>query len=130
LEVKRELCLNSFTSGFEINIEQINFLNKPPVRNLKESKYPYITQDICFVVPDLVTYQELYNRVMKGLKNSNLRSDIQCIDIYKKEKSDNRNITLRISLSNTEKTLTDKDFKKIKEKIDKHIKKLDISMLQ
>lgn len=130
LGVKRELGLNSFTSGFEINLEQLNFLNKDCIRDLKESKYPYITQDICFVVPDMVTYQELYEKVKKSVENNDLISEIECIDIYKKENSDNRNITLRISLSNTEKTLTDKDFSKIREKIQKNIKKLEISMLQ
>jgi phenylalanyl-tRNA synthetase beta chain len=130
LEVKRELGLNTFTSGFEINLEQLNFLNGDCIRDLKESKYPYITQDICFVVPEMVTYQELYEKVTKSLENNDLRSEMRCIDIYKKEKSEDRNITVRISLSNTKKTLTDKDFKKIREKIEKNIKKLDISMLQ
>ncbi len=130
LGLKRDFGLNPFTSGFEINLEQIAFLNKSSIRNLKESKYPYITQDICFVVPDVVTYQELYDKVEKALKDDKLRSYINCIDIYKKENSQSRNITLRISLSNTEKTLTDKDFKKIREKIDKNVQKLEISMLQ
>jgi phenylalanyl-tRNA synthetase beta chain len=130
LEVKDNLSLNPFTCGFEINLESLLLLEPEPFRHTQESKYPYITQDICFVVPDKVTYQELLNKIKNVLSDKVLRSDIKCLDIYKKDDSDTRNITLRISISSTEKTLKDKDFKKIREKIEKSIKNLNISMLQ
>jgi phenylalanyl-tRNA synthetase beta chain len=130
LDVKENLSLNSFTSAFEINLETLLLINPQPRRHDRESKYPYITQDICFVVPDKVTYQELFNKVKKVVTSDKLRSNIECIDIYKKEDSETRNITLRISTSSTEGTLKDKDFKKNRKEIKGTVKKLNISMLQ
>lgn len=130
LDVKDSLTLNSFTSGFEINLQSLLLIKPEPRRKENESKYPYITQDICFVVPDKVTYQELNKKVKDVVTKDTLRSELECLDIYKEENTDTRNITLRISISSIEKTLKDRDFKKLREEIEKSIKKLNISMLQ
>jgi phenylalanyl-tRNA synthetase beta chain len=128
--VKDNLSLNTYTSGFEINLEKLLSIKGDTVRQVTASKYPYITQDICFVVPNKITYQELYKKVEDTVTNKYIRSEIECIDIYKKEDSNDRNITLRISLSNIEKTLKDKDFQEIRKKLEKKLTKLNISMLQ
>jgi phenylalanyl-tRNA synthetase beta chain len=128
LQVKRNLGLNSFTSGFEVNLEQLNLVKNRRLRHKSNSEFPYITQDICFVVPDRVTYRELYRKVLEIVDDKDIRSEIECIDIYKEEGSENRNITLRISLSNINKTLKDKDFQKIRGKIEKKISNLNISI--
>jgi phenylalanyl-tRNA synthetase beta chain len=128
LQVKQNLGLNRFTSAFEINLEQLNFVKNRRLRHKSDSHFPYITQDICFVVPDRVTYRELYRKVLEIVDDKDIRSEIECIDIYKEDDSDNRNITLRISLSNINKTLKDKDFQKIREKIEKKISNLNISI--
>jgi phenylalanyl-tRNA synthetase beta chain len=130
LQVKENLSLNSFTSGFEINLESINLLQRDAFRHKQESKYPYITQDICFVTPCKVTFNEIYKRIQDTVTSDTLRSEIKCIDIYKEDEKDNRNITFRISLSSTEKTLKDKDFQKIREKLEKVLNKLEVSILQ
>jgi len=129
-DVKKDLSLYEFTSGFEINLEKLLLVKPKAIRHLSESRYPYITQDICFIVPDSVTYKELYDSVEKNMQRKNLRLEMKCIDIYKKDNQNNRNITLRISLSDTKKTLKDKDFEKIKKRIEKAVKKLNISILQ
>jgi phenylalanyl-tRNA synthetase beta chain len=128
LQVKRNLGLNSFTSGFEVNLEQLNLVKNRRLRHKSNSEFPYITQDICFVVPDRVTYRELYRKVLEIVDDKDIRSEIECIDIYKEEGSENRNTTLRISLSNINKTLKDKDFQKIRGKIEKKISNLNISI--
>ena len=128
IEVKQKLNLNSFTSGFEINLHNLNMVENRRIRHKSDSQYPYITQDICFVVPDKVTYKELQKKVFEVINGNDIRSEIECIDIYKEENADSRNITLRISLSNINKTLKDKDFHKIREKLEKKISKLNISI--
>ncbi|KUK77460.1 MAG: Phenylalanine--tRNA ligase beta subunit [candidate division WS6 bacterium 34_10] len=128
LQVKHNLGLNSFTSGFEINLEQLNLVKNRRLRHKSDSHFPYITQDICFVVPDRVTYGELYKKILDIVADKNIRSEIECIDIYKEEDSKNRNITLRISLSNINKTLKDNDFQKIREKIEKKFSNLNITI--
>jgi phenylalanyl-tRNA synthetase beta chain len=129
--VQKNLSLNNFTSGFEINLEKLSQLQTNSTTEiLIESKYPYITQDICFIVPNKITYSELYKIVTKSIDKDKVRFDIKCLDIYQKDDNKDRNITLRISISNTEKTLNDKDFQKIREKLEKNIKKKNISMLQ
>ncbi len=128
--VKNNLSLNEYTSGFEINLEKVLTIQNDTLRHLAESKYPYITQDICFIVPEKITYQELNKKVKDIVTNKKIRSEVECIDIYKKEDSEKRNITLRISLSSIDKTLKDKDFQKIREMLEKGLKKLNVSMLQ
>ena len=126
--VKKNLSLNTFTSGFELNLEDILKIGNRNKQVLSDSKYPYLTQDISFSVPEKITYKELYNKVEKSLENKDLRSEIECIDIYKEEENDKRKVTLRTSISNTKKTLNEKDMKEIRKKIEKNIKKLNISM--
>jgi phenylalanyl-tRNA synthetase beta subunit len=130
LLVKKNLSLNNFTAGFEINLEDLLHLKNKTKRHLAESRFPYITQDICFIVPQKVTYIELYEKVNNLFSQEDLRANIECLDIYSKKNETNRNITLRISVSNTEKTLTAEDFQKIKEDIKEGVKKLNISILQ
>jgi phenylalanyl-tRNA synthetase beta chain len=130
LTVKKNLSLNDFTAGFEINLEDLLLLDNNRKRQLEESRFPYITQDICFVVPQRITYMELFNKVNSTVSRENLRSKIECIDIYSKEDSTDRNITLRISVSDIKKTLTDKDYQHIRENIEKALKKLNINILQ
>jgi phenylalanyl-tRNA synthetase beta subunit len=51
-------------------------------------------------------------------------SSIRCLDIYKEREDSNlRKITFTISIQNYKKTLTEKDFEKIKEKIASVLKK-------
>ena len=126
--IKDSLSLNTFTSGFEINLEDILKLQGNSSYNLSESKYPYITQDVTFSVPDKITYKELFNKVLKTLEKKELRSEIECVDIYKEKDSNVRKITLRISISNTTKTLNEKEMKEIRKKIEKSVSKLSISM--
>ena len=126
--IKGSLSLNNFTSGFEINLEDILKIQEGSSYNLSESKYPYITQDISFSVPNKITYKELFNKVSKTLEIRDLRSEIECIDIYQEKDSDIKKITLRISISNITKTLSEKDMKEIRKKIAKSVSKLNISM--
>ncbi|MCD4756163.1 phenylalanine--tRNA ligase subunit beta [bacterium] len=127
-EVKHNLSLNDFTCAFEINLESVLQAQLSTNKYLESSKFPYITQDICFVTPTKVTYAELLLLVKKTIKKKNIQSNIECIDIYRKEGSDTRNITLRISITNTTKTLQDKDYQMIREKIKKKVTQIDISM--
>jgi phenylalanyl-tRNA synthetase beta chain len=126
--VKQNLSLNQFTSGFEINLEDLLKSQNTFKHNSTESKYPYLTQDISFTVPQKITYKELLKKVETSLEKKDLRSEIKCIDIYEKEKQEERKITLRISISNIKKTLNEKDMKEIRKKIEKNVKKLNISM--
>jgi phenylalanyl-tRNA synthetase beta chain len=127
-QVKENLSLNNFTCGFEINLESLQQVQPDNIVYMENSKYPYISQDICFTVPDRVTYQQLLNCVKSSIKQDNIQNDIECIDIYKEGGSDSRKITLRIAISNTERTLKDKDYLKIREVIEKKVGKLEIKM--
>jgi phenylalanyl-tRNA synthetase beta chain len=127
--VKSNLSLNSFSSGFEINLNKLSLIQNTRRRHKSDSKYPYITQDICFIVPNKVTYKELFSKVEQVLEKKDYRSVIECLDIYKKEDSESRNITLRISVSNINKTLKDKDYQEFREEIEQHLEKLNITIV-
>lgn len=126
--VKDRLGLSQYTSGFELNLENILDIRDSKRKYVEISKYPSITQDICFITPDTITYSQLLHIVEQSISNDELQHDIECIDIYQTEGANDRKITLRISISNLNRTLKVNDFDKIKEKISKKISSLGISM--
>jgi len=123
IDVKNRFKLPSLSGAFEINLEEIGKLVSLNNGNTHESRYPSITQDLCLTVLDSMKYFELENIILKEINTKDRVGCIECIDIYKKD-GDTKNITLRITIEHREKTLTDKDFEKIRERIEKKVKQL------
>ncbi len=122
--VKEKFKLPEYTSGFEIDITKVVSLQKESVEYKREPSFPAITRDICFTVDDSVKYSDLENELKKILNTDDMYSSIRCLDIYKEREDSNlRKITFTISIQNYKKTLTEKDFEKIKEKIASVLKK-------
>jgi len=128
-KTKTNFNLPEYTSAFEINISELLSSNGNPVYR-KEPIYPAISRDICFLVENNISYSDLKDELLKILNTNELYTKLECLDIYKDNKKNNiRKITFRISVQNYKKTLGEKDFKKIKEKIQKRImKKFNISI--
>lgn len=126
---KDNFGLPVYTSGFEINISELISLTDS-LKYKKEPIYPAISRDICFLTEDSVKYSDLKDELSRILNTDELYSKLECLDIYKAKKEDVvRKITFRISVQSYGKTLGEKDFGKILEKIQKQVKsKFNISI--
>lgn len=120
-DVKNNFKLPVYSGAFEINLEEVSKLISLNVANINESKYPAITQDICLTVSSSTKYIDLEDSVLKVIHSKERFGKVECIDIYQKDNK-TKNITLRVSIEHKEKTFTDKEFEKIKERIEEKIK--------
>mgnify|MGYP003771122929 CR=1 FL=1 len=122
-EVKNNFKLPDFTAGMEINLEEVIKQIKPKEITTLGSKFPPIWQDVCFTVPSSTKYSDVENAVLQVINTRDRTATVECIDIYQKSEH-SKNITLRITIEHQYKTLSDKEFEKIKTKIEERIKNL------
>lgn len=120
MEVKRNFKLPVYTCGLEINLEELRRIVGIQSRVIQGSKYPPIYQDICLTVPIDVKYEQIEKLILNIINTRERKGSVECIDIYQKEK-ESKNITVRVSIEHINKTLTDKQYSKIKDMIDKKI---------
>jgi len=120
--VKDNFKLPKYTAGLEIDIQKLAKFktNKKSISN--NSKYPSITQDITIVVENKIEYNEIEKTLYNIINSKNRKANIECLDIYSKDNI-TKNITVRISIEHMDRTLRDKDFEKILEKIKKALNK-------
>ena len=119
-EVKVNFKLPEYTAGLEINLEEVKKVIGEESKYTEESKYPPIFQDICLKVSTDTKYKELEKMVLQIIDTRERKGKVECIDIYQKEEGF-KNITLRVSIEHKNKTLTDKEYSKIKERIEEKV---------
>ncbi|MBP9852683.1 MAG: phenylalanyl-tRNA synthetase beta chain [Patescibacteria group bacterium] len=76
------------------------------------SRYPSISQDISLKVQTSVQYQDVYQVASQALDESghdNLRVELSGRGVYWPEDSDHKTITLRVKITDTQKTLKDSE---------------------
>jgi len=116
-EVKGDFKLPQFTAGLELNLEDLQRLLPEESKYTQHSKYPPIWQDITFVVGEKIDYKNIIQTIHQVIDRKNRRCEIECLDIYQKEERI-RNITVRITIEHDTKTLTYKEFEKIKKRLE------------
>lgn len=121
-EVKENFKLPTYTAGLEINIEKLAKYKGHRKRISNTSKYPAITQDVTIQVEKDMEYKDLEKILYREIDSNSRKAHIKCLDIYSKDTT-KKNITVRISIEHMEKTLSDKDFEQIIEKINKAFSK-------
>jgi phenylalanyl-tRNA synthetase beta chain len=119
-QVKKNFKLPEFSSGLEINMEELKRVVDNYSKYVETSKFPSIWQDITFVVPTDTKYEDIVKDIKQVVDTKDRHSYIHCLDIYQKEE-DTKNITLRITIEHLSKTLTYKEFEKIKNRLVKRI---------
>lgn len=106
--VKRYLKLPAFTAGFELDVQLLDQYTKVLGYN-QLSRFPSTTQDITFTVDSKLQLQALKTTVAKALKQANdekhYDNSLKTHDIYRDETAKTKNITFRITLSHSAKTL-------------------------
>ncbi len=122
LEVKSKLKIIQPVGLFELDLEILKTITSEKRERISFSKYPKITQDLCFVINEKIPYSKLKGLVEKTIEKRMLNYIISPVDIYY-EKGENKQITLNVLLQHKEKTLKEKDVKSIRELIEKDVKK-------
>ncbi|MDB5176166.1 MAG: hypothetical protein JWM81_1024 [Candidatus Saccharibacteria bacterium] len=118
--VRKNLKLPVFSAGFELDIEALfGIAGSKGYRTL--SKFPATEQDICFRIPNILSYGELQQAVFSDLsviKPPNSLLQISPLDIYQRQDdTDHKQITFRLRLTSYERTLTDKEVSNLVEQL-------------
>jgi phenylalanyl-tRNA synthetase beta chain len=115
-EVKANLKLPEYTAAFELDVQMLEaYAKKPAYKQL--SRFPHTQQDITFKVVDNVLFSEVENHLLKALTDAGSEhgytTTLEPRDIYSPEKSKTKNITLRLTLSHPDRTLTTVEVNKL-----------------
>jgi phenylalanyl-tRNA synthetase beta chain len=105
--VARAFKLPEYAAGFEIgSIPLLEAVQKLTSNYRPISRYPGVERDICFQVSAETKYQQVIDATVAALSNIQLETSAAPVDIYQGEGAMTKNITLRLSLTSHEKTLT------------------------
>lgn len=104
-----KLKLNQEAFLFEINLDEIiKAINPSTVRYKKLPQFPEVQRDFAFVVPEDVSYDEIFKIVKKAV-DTNLFKGCEAFDLYKGENIEKgfKSIAFRVKLQDENSTLTD-----------------------
>lgn len=105
--VARAFKLSEHAAGFEIgSIPVLEAVQKLTSSYRPISRYPGVERDICFQVPAAMLYDKVFQETQQALKSAGLETSVVPVDIYQADGSTTKNITLRLSMTSHEKTLT------------------------
>ena len=127
-ELKRSVIKNfklpQYISAASIDID---ILQKNISKNIGDSyhplsKFPSTRRDISIEIDSAVSYKDVLNVVKNSLKNQDDKFiSIRLVDIYRAKDSSLKTITLNISMTNYNRTLTATDASRIIENINKAV---------
>lgn len=109
--VRKALKLPEHTAGFEIGLNELMGTSGRIGGYAQLPRFPKVEQDICLKVPAATSYQDLYNLAWNTIVENQTEPMVPSLlplDIYQREDDkDHKQITLRFSVANFEKTMTD-----------------------
>ena len=120
--VRKQLKLPEYIAGFEVDIDALLLVAASNGREyVALPKYPKLEQDISLKVPTATTYGELYTFVqakMQEIKPDNSLAAVSPVDIFQRDDDTaHKQITLRLSFANYERTLTDAEVAKLLDQV-------------
>ncbi len=120
--VRRSLKLPVLTAGFELDIDLLlPLLGQTSKKYLSLSRYPKVQQDISLKVPASLNYQELIDFVKENLlklKPDHSQTTLETLDIYQRQDdTSHKNITLRLNITNYQRTMTDVEVNNLLDKV-------------
>ncbi len=121
---KKAFKLPDFVAGFEVHLD---LLTSKENQYEPLSRFPSITQDISLVVPSETSYQSVFDQANKVLEQSADASErvyIEPVAVYQAENNhDIKTITLRVTVTNFDRTLVEDEVTALIEKIRTSIEK-------
>lgn len=108
--VVRNFKLPSYSAGFELLPEAIELARRHVTNAYRPlSRYPSTERDICFQVDQVVNHAQVVDAAKLALCEVELETAITTVDIYQPEVGETKNITLRIRLAASDRTLTSEE---------------------
>lgn len=107
--LRDKLKLNQEAFLFEINLEEIlKAVTPSTVRYKKLPQFPEVQRDLAFVVPESITFADLYKAIKKAVQ-PNFFSDCEIFDVYKGSNIQEgfKSVAFRIKMQDANATLTD-----------------------
>jgi phenylalanyl-tRNA synthetase beta chain len=122
--VRKDLKLPEYCAGFEIDTDLLSEFLKP-----KEYKplsiFPSSSQDVTYEVDDSTPFAELYKNINAELAVAkaglDLEYELETLDVFKKEDSDKKRISFRITLTHNQKTLKTEEVSTLIDTISKEV---------
>lgn len=117
--VVRQLKLPKYCAGFELDTTVLQQVLGQADAYVPLPRYPQVTQDVSLQVPAELEYQELLAFVQTELSKvqpENSLKSLAPVDIYQGEDKSTKNITLRLTIANYERTMTDREVNELLEK--------------
>ncbi len=122
--VKSNFKLPYYSSGMELSVSQLVDIGRSKNTYKQIPVFPTFSVDLSVEINDTIQYENLLTEIQYVVQRSNLWSRIECIDIYKDEKiEDRKRITFRVVASNYDKTMSNNDIKKLVERITERLEK-------
>lgn len=112
--VKAAFKLPEFSAGFEVH-EDLLTLPEPSYKPL--SKYPSTSRDISFKVDSSVAYGKIIELAKKGLEGTGVDAVIVANDIYKADGDLKKTITISVTITSHQKTLSSDEANAIVERL-------------
>jgi phenylalanyl-tRNA synthetase beta chain len=123
-KIRRNMGIRSEVGVFEIDIAPLQSLSSEMGSYREPSRFPSVSQDLCFAVGTDVPYDQLRRELSAALNGEAVTAEVEPLDIYQAEKEKgSKQITFRVTLQHSEKTLQSKDIQSLREKAVKKLSK-------
>lgn len=120
--VAKAFKLPEFSAGFELNLRAIqSMLEIAEKTYVPLSKYPSTERDICFKVESDVAYARIVTSALDALADSEILSAIHPVDIYQSADTSTKNITIRLRITPTNRTLQSDEITKYVDNVTKSV---------
>jgi phenylalanyl-tRNA synthetase beta chain len=122
-KVKKSFKLPVATAGFNLSLTDVLKAMESGTAGQYQPlpRFPKVTQDITLRVSTTVSYQQVYDCVLLGIQDNrpdHTLASLSPIGIYQSEADrDHKNVTLRLSIANYERTLTDHEITKLLDQV-------------
>lgn len=122
VSVRKNLKLPEYVAGFELDVDQLKDLAASNTRGyVALPRFPKLEQDICLKVSSETSYGALYQFVedqVQKLQPEHSLARLSPVDIFQRDDDQaHKQITLRVSVANYERTLTDAEVTKILDQV-------------
>lgn len=108
--VAKAFKLPDYSAGFEINMRLLfDLYNNSTKKYRPISRFPAIERDMCFQVVQDVNYARVKTAIEMAIKALPYEVELSPVDIYSKDASISKNITVRIKIVSHDHTLTNDD---------------------
>lgn len=108
--VVRNFKLPAYCAGFELLTDELfASAQKATSSYMPLSRYPGTERDICFQVNSDVAYADVIDATKMALRDVDMMTSVVPLDIYQADTVTTKNITLRIGMTASDRTLTGED---------------------